>query len=165
MPKLRHYDHLGSARFVTFTCHRRQPFLALPSARDIVLEHLERLRGLSKVKIFGYVIMPEHVHFVLLPPNDQQLGRLLGLFKSESAKRIKRLLSISSDESIWQNRGYDHNCRSLDATIRVIEYCHNNPVRRGLCEAPADWKWSSARWYAGIRDEVFGIDDIDGSME
>ncbi len=30
-----------------------------------------------------------------------------------------------------------------------IEYIHFNPVKRGLVERGADWKWSSARDYAG----------------
>lgn len=28
-----------------------------------------------------------------------------------------------------------------------LTYMHMNPVRAGLVEKPADWKWSSARWY------------------
>jgi hypothetical protein len=34
-----------------------------------------------------------------------------------------------------------------------ISYIHHNPVQRELVTNPLDWKWSSARWYAGIRDE------------
>jgi hypothetical protein len=35
---------------------------------------------------------------------------------------------------------------------RKICYIHQNPVERGLVEKPEDWKWSSARWYAGQRE-------------
>ncbi len=28
-----------------------------------------------------------------------------------------------------------------------LEYIHNNPVRRGLCQRAVDWEWSSARYY------------------
>jgi hypothetical protein len=31
----------------------------------------------------------------------------------------------------------------------MIDYIHPNPVRRGLCERPEDWSWSSARSYSG----------------
>ena len=30
----------------------------------------------------------------------------------------------------------------------AIEYIHLNPVKRGLCELPTDWRWSSARQYS-----------------
>lgn len=28
-----------------------------------------------------------------------------------------------------------------------IDYIHNNPVKRGLCQRAAAWSWSSARYY------------------
>ena len=34
--------------------------------------------------------------------------------------------------------------------MAMIEYVHNNPVRRGLVDRAADWRWSSAGWYEGI---------------
>lgn len=34
----------------------------------------------------------------------------------------------------------------------MIDYIHNNPVRRGLVEMPTDWLRSSARFYAGRLD-------------
>jgi hypothetical protein len=33
--------------------------------------------------------------------------------------------------------------------VAMIEYIHNNPVRRGLVQQPTEWVWSSARFYAG----------------
>ncbi len=40
----------------------------------------------------------------------------------------------------------------------MIDYIHQNPVRRGLCERATDWEWSGARWYAGVRPVRFEID-------
>jgi hypothetical protein len=31
----------------------------------------------------------------------------------------------------------------------MIEYIHNNLVRRGLVRRPEDWQWSSAGWFQG----------------
>jgi len=45
----------------------------------------------------------------------------------------------------WQQGGgYDRNILSRKELWEKIDYIHANPVRRGLCEHPADWKWSSA---------------------
>jgi len=35
--------------------------------------------------------------------------------------------------------------------LRMVDYLHDNPVRRGLVERAADWKWSSAAWFEGGR--------------
>jgi len=41
----------------------------------------------------------------------------------------------------------------------MIHYIHNNPVRRGLVDRAADWRWSSAAWYEGRRDGPLTVDD------
>ena len=70
MTKLRHFDQLGSVRFVTFTCFLRHQYLTNIVARKVVLQGLDHLRKQRRVKIFGWVIMPEHLHLVLLPPDN-----------------------------------------------------------------------------------------------
>ena len=48
----------------------------------------------------------------------------------------------------WQEGpGYDRNLNSSAAIEASIDYLHQNPVRRGLCQKAVDWKWSSARYY------------------
>ena len=49
----------------------------------------------------------------------------------------------------WQRGGgHDRNLFTPEAVRAGIDYVHLNPVRRGLCERPADWRWSSAADYA-----------------
>ena len=40
----------------------------------------------------------------------------------------------------------------------VIEYIHNDPVRRGLVTTATDWPWSSARDWAGLGDPYITVD-------
>ena len=46
---------------------------------------------------------------------------------------------------------YDRNVRDELEFIEKLQYIHRNPVRRGLVNEPAEWKWSSFRHYA-LRD-------------
>jgi putative transposase len=62
MPKLRHYDHLNTARFVTFSCYHRFQLLTDSSVIMAVIDTLQTIRTRYQIKIFGYVVMPEHVH-------------------------------------------------------------------------------------------------------
>ena len=131
----------------------------------ILLDQLNALRSNHGVNILGYVVMPDHVHPVLLPPNGTKLGVLIGQMKERSAHAI---ISVRKDISkrpnrqsaVWQRRCYDHNCRTPDIVIEKIRYCHNNPVNRGLVDAPGDWPWSSYRWYDGDNDTPLDIDGI-----
>ena len=174
MTFLRHYDNLGTARFITFFCFRRFRLLEDETAIRLFLNHLDVARKRYEVKIFGYVIMPEHVHFVLYPTRPVALGKVIGEFKSRSAREIfaewtKSKLRDLSDLKIvangknrfvfWQKRCYDHNCRRPGTVLEKIQYCHNNPVKRSLADTPSDWKWSSYRWYAGLSDCPLEVDN------
>ena len=48
----------------------------------------------------------------------------------------------------WQRRYYDHNVRTHSSFVEKLRDIHRNPVKRGLCATPLDWKWSSYRRYA-----------------
>jgi len=172
MPKLRHIEGTGTARFITLTFYRRHRYLPDPVSRQAVLNELSRLRLQHKVKILGYVIMPEHVHLVLDPPESAELGILLGRTKARSAHAIlsairtgscrnRLLVRADGRPAVWERRCYDHNCRNTPAVIEKIRYCHNNPVARGLVSEPGDWPWSSYNWYHGRRESDFEIDGVE----
>ena len=62
-------------------------------------------------------------------------------------------------DRFWQRSGgYDRNVYELATVYQQIEYLHNNPVRGGLCTQPADWLWSGAADYAGVRAGPLSID-------
>jgi putative transposase len=169
MTTLRHFDNLGTARFITFSCFRRFEYLTNKASCQAVVDELLFLRENHGVKLLGFVFMPDHVHLVLLPPDGLQLGRAIGQLKGRSSQRI---LSLWEDvcelpvrpngmPAVWERRCYDHNCRTPEIAIEKINYCHKNPVHKGLVNTPEDWKWSSCRSYMGRSDAVFEIDRVE----
>jgi putative transposase len=82
MTKIKHYDDLGTARFVMFSCYYRLPSLNHRGAKEIVIEELDRARAEHGFGLWGYVLMPEHVHLVLFPPEGMKLGLVVGEIKS-----------------------------------------------------------------------------------
>ena len=163
MTKLKHYDDLGTVRFVTFSCYRRLPSLNHPGAKEIFIEELGRARAKHGFRILGYVLMPEHVHLVMFPLDGMKLGLVIGEVKSRSARRYFATAHIGSPgtrQVFWQRRCYDHNCRTPQTVGEKIEYCHNNPVKRGLVSEPSEWKYSSYNWYQGRRDVPLMMDAI-----
>ena len=63
--RLKRYQTEGHHHFVTFSCYRRLPYLDDDYSRTIFEEALERLRQRHRFFLFGYVLMPEHVHLLL----------------------------------------------------------------------------------------------------
>jgi putative transposase len=59
----------------------------------------------------------------------------------------------------WQaGPGQDRNVYDVAAAYQIIEYVHNNPVRRRLVARAEDWLWSSAAEWAGKVDVILKID-------
>ena len=175
MPKLRHYDGLGNARFITFCCYHRYHLLSYDELKNIFIECLKQILNKYNIRIFGYVLMPEHVHLVLLPLDDIKLGLVIGELKSNSAhssikylkqtghRLIKKIMILSNGNhryTFWQKRCYDHNCRTQETTIEKINYCHKNPVSRGLVVDPGEYIWSSYNYYQGVKEVPIQMDEM-----
>jgi putative transposase len=172
MPKLRHYDHLNTARFITFSCCRRHTLLTATPVIRAFLAALQAIRLQHQIRIVGYVIMPEHVHLVLHHRTALRLGPVIGELKSKSASRIiaEGLITLPANCRVvkdgrerwifWQPRCYDHNCRTTQTVVEKINYCHDNPVVRQLVGEPGQWQWSSFNWYAGRSDVPLEMDEF-----
>ena len=65
--RLRRADVPGDARFLTFSCFRRQPFLSRQRSCGWFLDALERSRETHGLHLWALVLMPEHVHLLIYP--------------------------------------------------------------------------------------------------
>ncbi|MFH2035662.1 MAG: transposase [Candidatus Zixiibacteriota bacterium] len=120
-------------------------------------------RNKYNFKLYGYVIMPDHVHLVLHPQTPIKLGLVIREIKSRTARRYFQEYSFDHKQEkhvFWQLRCYDHNCRTTETVIEKIYYCHNNPVVRGLVKHPGDWNYSSFNWMNGKYDVPIIMDEI-----
>jgi putative transposase len=64
---LKRYNTFGHDHFITFSCYHRLPYLNDDHARTVFLDTLERTRQKHQFHVFGYVLMPEHVHLLRMP--------------------------------------------------------------------------------------------------
>jgi REP element-mobilizing transposase RayT len=91
--------------------------------------------------------MPNHVH-VLVKVERRPLGSLVARWKKFSARRINAGLHRSG--AVWAADFWDTYIRDELHGVAVQHYIEHNPVRAGLCAAPRDWPWGSAR----LRDSM-----------
>jgi len=68
---LTRFQHSGQSHFVTFCCYHRRRLFTAYTSRRIFESGLQRVRRIFRLQVYGYVIMPEHVHLLLSEP---QLG-------------------------------------------------------------------------------------------
>lgn len=149
---LRRFQESKQSHFVTFTCdHRRRGFDS-PAICDLFVQVLESMRRRFALCVYGYVVMPEHVHLLLSEPQrGGLLADALHYLKLSFAKRLGRGV-------FWQKRYYDRNVRDEREFREKLRYIHRNPVKRGLAIAPGEWKWSSFQHYARREKGVVEIE-------
>ncbi len=156
----REFPH--GVRFLTFSCERRLPLLSNPEIAGLFAARLAEARATFGLLLIAWVVMPEHVHLLVVPSGGVPIDRTLEFIKKSVAQRViarwRRLrapvLSRVADHAdgkprFWQKGGgFDRNVRDVEEMTREIRYVHGNPVARGLCGSATDWRFSSAQWWA-----------------
>jgi len=176
------YNIPNHAHFLTFSCYRRQQLLTDDTIRLRLLQSWDEARQRLRVAIWSYVIMPEHVHLLIHPiQDDYQIADILrGLkegfsrwvvahWQKESPFHLNRITLQRGKRVVrrfWQEGGgYDRNVFGWDVIRRAVEYIEWNPVRRGLVNDPLDWQWSSAQSRAGRGNVPLAIDQFESSFQ
>lgn len=152
--------------FLTCTVVHWVPVFTHPEAVTIILDSLRFLQKEERLCLYAYVIMDTHLHLVASSVN---LSKEIGDFKSFTAHQILDWLRIQQQKDyllqfslqgrrfkkdreyqLWQEGSHPQQIHDCDMMRQKIEYIHNNPVRRGYVDKATDWRYSSARNYAGV---------------
>jgi putative transposase len=131
-----HLTHRGNRREAVFFCDEdRRAYLA-------ELGETARCQGL---KIWGWCLMSNHVHLLVVPGREDSLSRTIGLVHARHARRLNAARGWTGH--LWANRFFS---TPLDETHlwTAIRYVELNPVRAGLVRWAQEWPWSSARAHA-----------------
>lgn len=141
-----------------------------------MIDAIDLVRRQHQVHLWGYVIMPEHVHLLLWPTRTEySIPAILTTMKQSVSRKALIFVKRQCPEFIermtdrqpngktayrfWQRGGgFDANLTEPGTVWRTIEYLHANPVRRGLCERPTDWEWSSAREFQCAGEGLLRLD-------
>lgn len=95
-----------------------------------------------EVQILAYCLMPNHVHFIAIPSDEQGLSKVFGQVSKFYSERINERTKKTG--TLWQGRyrSYFMDENHLYAAIRYVEL---NPVKARLCEQAHEYPWSSAK--------------------
>ena len=110
-----------------------------------ILKHYKRKYGF---KLFGYCLMPNHIHIILEPKQPDELAKLMqGLTQTYTTWFNAKYKKVGH---LWQGRFKNMVIQKDNYFIDCVCYVEANPVRLGLVSSPADYLWSS------YKDRVFG---------
>src|SRR3954469_25086920 len=111
MPRgLKRYQETERPHFLTWSCYRRRPYFASPVMKDMFVQCLERVRKRYGFRVFGYVVMPEHVHLLVSEPDLELLATAIQALKLSCYRHA--VAPGWREPRFWQKRYYDHNVRT-----------------------------------------------------
>ena len=114
--------------------------------RDLLGQHC----AAAGVEVWSWVLMPNHVHLILVPRDEDGLRRALSVVHGRYAGHVHARLKRTGH--FWQGR---FGCVAMDEAHlgAALRYVALNPVRAGLVERAIDWPWSSVHAHLGRGDD------------
>jgi putative transposase len=165
-PEYQRFNIPGNAHELTFSCYKRQPLFKWDQVNEILADAIERASDIYNFDVWAYVFIPEHVHLMIFPLDEEySTSNILRSIKQSVSRKVINKLRESNPDMLkylntglkhpkyrfWQDGGgYDRNYYDPESIRKQVDYIHANPVRRGFVDDPVDWKWSSAKnWSSG----------------
>ena len=102
--------------------------------RDLLAKHT----AAAGVEVWAWVLMPNHVHLILVPHDADALRRALAPVHRYYAGHVH--LRQKKSGHFWQGR---FGCVAMDEDHlgAALRYVALNPVRARLCQRAIDWPW------------------------
>ena len=116
-------------------------FLKVPPVARIVADSLKFHDG-KKYDLASWVVMPNHLHFLVNPYPGVELSTIAHSIKSYTAHEANKLLGRTG--RFWQVEPFDRYIRNARHYASVVKYIENNPVKAGLCATAREWRFSSS---------------------
>jgi len=159
------FKELDKPYFMTLTVCGWQPIFTQPEMVQIILDSWKYLQQNSNFKLYGYVILENHIHLIaqsdniqtdLQPFNSYTARQIIDYLKTHNINLILQQLAFykkahksDPEYQLWQEGSHPQVIESEDILRQKLEYMHYNPVKRGYIDKPEHWRYSSARDYSG----------------
>ena len=145
-----------------------------------ITEALDYCRKNKGMELYGYCIMPSHVHLIFRSSLNDPSG-LIRDFKGYTSRKLLKAIAENPQESrrewllwmfshaakktsnvkklqFWQQNNKPIEIWSQKVFEQKLNYLHHNPVESGFVLNPMDWKFSSARNYGDDDNTVLEIE-------
>lgn len=93
--------------------------------------------------VHAYVLMTNHVHLLLTPPSAQAVAHLVMSLGRRYVQYINKTYHRTG--TLWDSRYKSSLVHAEDYQLLCQRYIELNPVRAGMTDDPACYRWSSYR--------------------
>jgi putative transposase len=160
---------INTCYFYTDTIYKFRHLLADDRLKQVIISSLQYLTEKKLITLYGFVIMPNHIHLLWYIHSENGKESVAGSFAKFTAHAFRKYLLQANQLHLYQSEKHDRQYQfwkrdplaipvsTEKIFISKLEYIHNNPVREKwkLCSFPEEYKWSSAKFYMEGIDEFY----------
>ncbi len=132
------YSQAGQIYLITAVTLNRRPIFASFDAARVLVGALRAAQTCAHAQTLAFVVMPDHLHWLLSLGTDADLTAVVQSVKSVSAHRL--------GGKVWQRGFHDRAVRSEEDLPALARYVVANPVRAGLVERTGAYSHWDAVW-------------------
>lgn len=145
-----------ACHFVSTNTFNREQIFLNEACCKILWDEIFIYAELYAVEVYGFVIMPDHLHILFWPKGKKTASEFMRGIKSMSAKKILKMTNGNKTEpsltdpvmggvprprQIWQSTYFDYITTSKITIQQKLEYIKQNPVEAKIVFKPKDYKW------------------------
>lgn len=134
----------GRCYMVTTVTAGRVPVFKDLFAGRMVVREMMRLQEEGSVESLAWVVMPDHLHWLLVLAENSALSKVVQQLKGRSAHGVNHYLGRGG--SLWQKAFHDHAVRKDEDVRKLARYIVANPLRAGLVKRVDEYPLWDAVW-------------------
>jgi putative transposase len=129
---------------ITTVTKDRQPLFNDLFVGRIVVNAMRALDDELLCRTLAFVVMPDHVHWLIELGHSYTLSAALKLFKGRASATVNRHLKRSG--VMWQPSFHDRAVRTDESLVELARYVVMNPVRAGVVNRVGDYPLWDCIW-------------------
>lgn len=162
MGNIKRYYEDNAAYFLTTVTKDRVAIFRDSKNCKILLVTIEYFKLILDYRLYGFCIMPEHLHLIIHPFGKYNFSYIMKMLKGSFARKLNKI--NGREGKIWQKGFFDECITDSLQLIRKLEYLHNNPVKANLVNSPEEYAYSSYNHYIKTDYSANSIIEIDKPM-
>ena len=131
--------------------NNRQPIFFDAADRERMWSLLAEHARQQQVAVHAYVLMDDRLHLLATPQQAPSLSLLMQAVGRAYVRYFNQRHGRTG--TLWEGRYRSAVLQAERWLLPCMAYFDLEPVRGGMCIAPADFRWSSHGHYVGLRSD------------
>jgi putative transposase len=140
--KRKSFMEIGEIFFWTATINNWQKLLLPDQYKDVIIDSLDYLNNIGKIDVFGFVLMPTHVHLIWRTKKLNGKETAQGSFLKYTAHEFRKMLyrenrrellsyqveAYNKKHEFWQRDSLAILLYNREVAFQKLDYIHYNPL-------------------------------------